>query len=78
MVPHNWISPGTSHQLNPALVILTDLSVTDNRAMRIPEMSQNHSLTKFVLNGKVHRMTFSLLLCFNCHVISSTCIISAV
>jgi len=78
MVPYNWISPGESHQLNPALDMLKDLSVTDNRAMLIPEMSQNHHLTKFVLNGEVHRMTFILLLCFNCHVVSSTCIISAV
>jgi len=46
--------------------------------MLIPEMSQNHSLTKFVLFGVVHRMTFFLLWCFNCHVVSSTRIISAV
>ena len=45
--------------------------------MLIPERSQNHSLMKFVLNGEVHRMTFLLLLGFNCHVKSSTCIISA-
>jgi len=78
MVPYNWISPAASHQLNPALGILKDISVTDNRVMLIPEMSQNHSLTKFVLDREVHRMTFVLLLCFNCHVVSSTCIISAV
>jgi len=52
MVPHNWISPGPSHQLNPVLGILKDSSVLDNRAMLLPEMSQNHSLTKFVLNGE--------------------------
>jgi len=46
--------------------------------MIIPEMSQNHSLTKFVLNGEIYRMTFFLLLCFNCHVVSSICTISAV
>ena len=69
---------GASHQLRPALGTLKDLSVTDNRAMLIPEWSQNHSLTKFVLDGEVHRMTFFLLLGFNCHVVSSTCIISAV
>jgi len=79
MVPYNWISLlGASHQLNPALIILKDLSVTDNRAMLIPEMSQNHSLAKFVQFGEVHRMTFFLLLCLNCDVVSSTCIISAV
>jgi len=78
MVPYNGISLGASHQLNPALGILKDLSVTNNRAILIPEMSQNYSLTKFVLNEKVHRMTFFLLLCFNCHTVSSTCIISAV
>jgi len=78
MVPYNLISPEISHQLNPALGLLKDLCVTDNRAMLIPEMSQNHSLTKFVLTGRVHRMTIFLLLCFNCHVVSSACIISAV
>jgi len=46
--------------------------------MLIPEISQNHSLTKFVLNGEVHRMTFVLLLYFNGRVVLSTCIISAV
>ena len=78
MLPCNWISRGASYQLHPALGILKDLSVTDTRAMLIPERSQNHSLTKFVLDGKVHRVTFFLLLCFHCHVASSTCIISAV
>jgi len=78
MVAYDWITLGSSRQLNPALVILKDLSVTDNRAMFILEMSQNHSLTKFVLNGEVRRMTFFLLLCFFCRVVSSTCIISAV
>jgi len=78
MVPYNWISPAASHQLNPGLGILKDLSATDNRVMLIPERSQNHSLTKCVLNGEVHRMTFVLLLCFNGHFVSSTCIISAV
>jgi len=77
MLPYNWISRGASHQLHPALGILKDLSVTDNRAMLVPERSQNRSLTKFVLDGEVHRVTFFLLLCFNCHVVSSTCIISA-
>jgi len=77
MVPYNWISLlGTPHQLNPALGIRKDLSVTDNRAMLLPEISQNQSLKEFVLNGEVHRITFFLLLCFNCHVVSSTCIIS--
>jgi len=78
MLPYNWISRGASHQRHPALVILKGLGVTDDRAMLIPERSQNHSLTKFVLDGEVHRMTFFLLLCFNCHLVSSTCIISAV
>jgi len=79
MVPYNWISLlGASHQQNVTLGILKDLSATDNKAMLIPEVSQNHSLTKFVLNGEVDRMTFLVLLCFNCHVISSVCIISAV
>jgi len=68
MVPYNWISLEASHQLNPALNILQDLSVRDKRAMLLPERSQNHSLTKFVPSGKVHRMTFFLLLCFKCHV----------
>jgi len=77
MAPDNWISLGASHQLHPALGILKDLRVIDNRAMLIPEMSQNHSLTSFVLNlnGEVHRMTLFLLLCFSCHAVSSTCII---
>jgi len=78
MVPYNWISLEASHQLNPALGLLKDSRVTDNRAMLIPEMTIKHSLTKFVLNGEVHRMTFFLLLCFNCHVVWSTCFISGV
>jgi len=79
MEPYDWISLlGASYQLNPALGILKDLSVTDNRAMLIPEMSKKHYLTKFVLNGKVHWMTFFLPLRFNCHVVSPTCIISTV
>jgi len=45
MAPYDWISLGASHQLHLALGILKDLSVTDKRAMLIPEMSQNHSLT---------------------------------
>ena len=49
MLRYNWISWGASHQRHPALVILKDLSVTDNSAMLIPERSQNHYLTKFVL-----------------------------
>jgi len=78
-IPYNWISLlGAPHQLYPALIILKDLSVTENKAVLIPEMSKNHSLTKFVLNGEVHRMIFFLLLFFNRHAASSTCIISAV
>jgi len=46
--------------------------------MLIPKMSQNHFFTNFVLFGEVHRVTFFLLLRFNCRVVSSTCIISAV
>jgi len=46
--------------------------------MLIPELSKKHFLTKFFLFGEVHRMTFFLFLCFNCHVVSSTFIISAV
>jgi len=29
--------------------------------MLIPELSQNHALTKFVPHGEVHRITFFLL-----------------
>jgi len=78
MLPYNWISRGASHHRQSALGVLKDLCVTDNRAMLIPERRQNHSLTKFVLDGEVHRMAFFLILCCNCHVVSSTCIISAV
>jgi len=52
MVPYNWISQAAAHQLKPALGTLKDLSVTDNRVMLIPEMSQSHSFTKCVLNGE--------------------------
>jgi len=56
MVPYNWISLGALHQINPALGMLKDLSVTNKRAILIPEMSQNHYLTKFILTGEVHRI----------------------
>ena len=61
MGPHKSISLalGASHQLNPALGILKEFMC--DRAMLIPEMSPNHSLTKFVLNGEIYRMT---LFCF--------------
>jgi len=72
------VHPRGIAQQNPALGILKNLSVTDNKAVLIPEMSQNHSLTKFVRNGEVYTMTFFLLLCFNCHDVSSIWIISAV
>jgi len=79
MVPYNWISLlGASLPLDPALGIPKDLSVTGKRGMLFPEMSQNQYLTKFVLFGEVRRMTFFLLLCFNCHVVSPICIISVV
>jgi len=79
MEPHKSISLafGASHQLNPALGILKEFMY--NRAMLIPEMSPNHSLTKFVLNGEIYRMTLFLLLCFNYqHVVSSIFITFAV
>jgi len=56
MVPYNWISLGALHQINPALGMLKDLSVTNKRAILIPKMSQNHYLTKFILTGEVHRI----------------------
>jgi len=66
---------GASHHINPALGILKEFMY--NRAMLIPEISPNHSLTKFVLNGEVYRMTLFLLLCLNYqHVVSSIFIIS--
>ena len=72
---HKWINLRASHQINPALSLLKVFNY--NKAMLIPEMRQNYSLMKFVPNGEVYR-TFFLLLCFNCHVVSSICIISAV
>jgi len=78
MVPYNWISLlGASHQLNPPLRILKDLSVTDNRAMLIPEMSQNHFDEVCSIRRCLEDDILSAL-CFNCHVVSSTGIISAV
>ena len=65
---------GLLHAMAFMVLLLIGWVIWNNKPL--PLLHQ--SLTKFVLNGEVHRMTSFLRLCFNCHVVSSTCIDSAV